>query len=182
MNKIKASDYLRKPYSRVLIPDAESGTFTAQILEFPGCIAEGANPAEAFERLEIAAESWIEGAIEMRQEIPPPALDVQFSGKFALRLPRSLHRQVAHLAELEGTSLNQFIVSTIAEKVGAVTMYRELAQQIQSSIVRNTVGPASRRPAAPILPPDSRRFVQDPIQSSRTRPALLSEGQLKWKM
>src|SRR6185295_7358816 len=120
MNEAKARDFLKKPYTRVLIPDEESGTFTAQIAEFPGCLAQGASPAEAYERLEVAAESWIEAALEMQQEIPSPAADVQFGGRFALRLPRSLHRQAAQLAELEATSLNQFIVSALAEKVGAV--------------------------------------------------------------
>jgi predicted RNase H-like HicB family nuclease len=123
---VTASELLKKPYTRVLVPDAESGTFTAQVLEFPGCVAQGNNPAEAYERLEAAAESWIEAALEMHQEIPQPATDAQFGGKFALRLPRSLHRQAAQLAELDGTSLNQFIVATLAEKVGAVNVYRRL--------------------------------------------------------
>ena len=85
---VKASELLKRPYARILIPDEESGTFTAQILEFPGCVAQGVNPAEAYERLESAAESWIEAALEMQQEIPPPAAEIQFSERFALRPPR----------------------------------------------------------------------------------------------
>ena len=133
MNKIEARKFLKKPYTRALIPDEESGTLTALIVEFPGCLAQGATPAEAYERLEAAAESWIEAALEMQQEIPPPFSDTQFSGRFALRLPRSLHRQTAQLAELEGISLNQFIVSALSEKTGAVSLYRTLAQQLQAS-------------------------------------------------
>jgi len=134
MTNIKAQELLKKPYTRVLIPDEETGTFTAQILEFPGCVAQGNNPAEAYERLESTAESWIEAALEMQQEIPPPTADIQFSGKFALRLPRSLHRQAAQLAESEGTSLNQFIVSILAEKIGAINLYRGLTQQFSIPI------------------------------------------------
>lgn len=129
MKNAPACDYLKKPYTRVLIPDEESGTFTARILEFTGCIAQGDNPAEAYERLEVAAESWIEAALEMGQEIPEPASDAQFSGRFALRLPRGLHRASAQAAALEGVSLNQFIVTTLAEKVGAVSVYRGLVQK-----------------------------------------------------
>lgn len=143
MNDIEPREFLKKPYTRVLIPDEESGTFTARVVEFPGCLAQGASPAEAYERLEAAAESWIEAALEMQQEIPPPATDHQFGGRFALRLPRSLHRQAAELAELDGTSLNQFIVSTIAEKVGAENLYRGLARQLHSSIA-STVFNATR--------------------------------------
>lgn len=132
MKNIEPRELLKRPYTRVLIPDEESGTFTAQIVEFPGCIAQGATPAEAYERLEAVAESWIEAALEMQQEIPSPASDNQFSGRFALRLPRSLHRQASQLAELEGTSLNQFITSAVAEKVGAVNVYRRVEQQLQA--------------------------------------------------
>ncbi|HEX3529168.1 MAG TPA: type II toxin-antitoxin system HicB family antitoxin [Thermoanaerobaculia bacterium] len=134
MSHLEARELLKKPYTRVLIPDEESGTLTARLVEFPGCFAQGDNPAEAYERLEAAAESWIEAALEMRQVIPPPTLDVEFSGRFALRLPRSLHSQAAALAELDGTSLNQFIVSTLAEKVGAVSFYRSLTRQFQAAM------------------------------------------------
>jgi len=71
MKNLNPRELLKRPYTRVLIPDEESGTFTAQIIEFPGCIAQGATPAEAYERLEAVAESWIEAALEMQQEIPP---------------------------------------------------------------------------------------------------------------
>lgn len=67
-----AAGFLRLPYRRVLVPDSESGTITALVDEFPGCIAQGDDPAEAYARLEAAAESWIEAALEMGQDIPPP--------------------------------------------------------------------------------------------------------------
>jgi len=53
MSKVQTEprDYLRAPYSRVLIPDDESGTYTARILEFPGCVAQGDSVAEAYECL-----------------------------------------------------------------------------------------------------------------------------------
>ena len=43
-------EYLKKPYSRVVVPDEQSGTYTAQILEFPGCITQGKTPQEAYEK------------------------------------------------------------------------------------------------------------------------------------
>jgi predicted RNase H-like HicB family nuclease len=175
MTTTKASELLKKPYTRIMIPDEESGTFTAQIVEFPGCIAQGDTPAEAYERLESTAESWIEAALAMHQEIPPPSADAQFSGRFALRLPRSLHRQVAQLAELDGTSLNQFIVSTLAEKVGAVSMYRGLTQQLSISIARNTTpstNPAGLHHLPATTPrPDARSAPQSElIHKATARP------------
>ena len=48
------------------------------------------------------------------------------------------------MAALDGTSLNQFIVAAIAERVGAETLYYKLSQQLQPAIVaRAFAGAAS---------------------------------------
>jgi predicted RNase H-like HicB family nuclease len=127
-------EYLKEPYSRILIPDEESGTYTAVILEFPGCIAQGNTPQEAYEHLEDAAKDWIEAALDLKQEIPSPSQSVSFGGRILLRLPKSLHRQLALIAEKEGISLNQFIVSALAEKVGAFTLYDKLTKKMDQRI------------------------------------------------
>jgi len=112
---------LKLPYLRVLTPDAESGTYAAEILEFPGCVAEGNSPEDAFQRLEKTAKSWIEAARDLGQDIPPPLSAKGFGGRVALRLPKSLHRQASLAAVRDGVSLNQFIATALAEKVGATT-------------------------------------------------------------
>jgi predicted RNase H-like HicB family nuclease len=127
-------EYLKKPYSRILIPDDESGTYTAVILEFPGCIAQGDTPQEAYEHLEDAAKDWIKAALDLKQEIPSPSQSLSFGGKILLRLPKSLHRQSALIAEKEGVSLNQFIGSALAEKVGAFTLYDKLTKKMDQRI------------------------------------------------
>lgn len=71
-SRLPPQQYLKKAYSRVVIPDEDTGTYTAQILEFPGCLAEGKTIRQAYERLEKAAASWIEAALELGQEIPLP--------------------------------------------------------------------------------------------------------------
>ena len=127
-------EYLKEPYSRVLIPDEESGTYTAVILEFPGCIAQGDTPQEAYEHLEDAAKDWIAAALDLKQEIPSPSQSLSFGGKVLLRLPKSLHRQLTLIAEREGVSLNQFIVSALAEKVGAFTLYDKLTKKLDQKM------------------------------------------------
>jgi predicted RNase H-like HicB family nuclease/drug/metabolite transporter superfamily protein YnfA len=138
MNNIRENleNYLKKPYSRILIPDDESGTFTAEVLEFPGCIAQGDTAQEAYERLEEAIKAWIEAALELGQEIPPPSLAHGYGGKVALRLPKSLHRHAAMAAERDGTSLNQFIVTAIAEKVGAHKLYEKLTGRMEQYFIQ----------------------------------------------
>lgn len=126
----QTQDYLREPYSRVLIPDAESG-FSAEILEFPGCFSEGETAQEAVENLEEAAHNWIQACLDQGQEIPPPFVNQGFSGRIALRLPRSIHRQAARIAERDGTSLNQFLVAAIAARVGAEAVYDRFAEMLE---------------------------------------------------
>jgi predicted HicB family RNase H-like nuclease len=46
------------------------------------------------------------------------AAERTYSGKVNLRMPRSLHRDLARRAEEEGVSLNQFMVVALARAVG----------------------------------------------------------------
>lgn len=124
----KIEEILKAPYSRVLIPD-EKGTFAAEILEFPGCFAQGKNPNEAFKKLEGAAKAWIESSLDRGLEIPPPTMNIGYSGKIALRIPRSLHKRSAQYAERDGVSLNQFLITAIASKIGAEDYHSYLCQK-----------------------------------------------------
>ena len=122
--------YLRKPYSRILIPN-DDGRYTAEMLDFPGCVAEGETADEAIREVEGAAKAWIETALEEGQSIPEPEMNVGYSGHFALRLPRGLHRKAARLAQREDTSLNQFIASALAARVGAEDLVTRLAERLR---------------------------------------------------
>ncbi len=53
----------------------------------------------------------------MTQKKPDPEVK-RPSGKFALRMPRSLHDQLLKAAEEDGVSANQFIVATLAARIG----------------------------------------------------------------
>ncbi|MBV8452292.1 MAG: type II toxin-antitoxin system HicB family antitoxin [Deltaproteobacteria bacterium] len=56
--KPDAKAYLCLPYARVLTPE-ESGGYSAEMLEFPGCFAKGETADEAVHNLEEVAESWV---------------------------------------------------------------------------------------------------------------------------
>ena len=111
------ADYLKRPYSRTLIPE-QDGSFRAEMIEFPGCIALSDTAPEALAMLEDIAASWLAAALERGQPIPEPMENLEFSGKFVLRLPKSLHKKAARVAERDGVSLNQFIVSSLAQSIG----------------------------------------------------------------
>lgn len=122
-------EYLKEPYQQILIWDKESGTFFAQISEFPGCFTDGATAAEALARLQDTAASWIMSAQNLGQEIPKPFALNTCNGKVALRMPKSLHRKAIEAAKREDVSLNQFILSAVSEAVGASRAKQETHQQ-----------------------------------------------------
>jgi antitoxin HicB len=60
----------------------------------------------------------LEVAYEDGQDIPLSRELDQYSGKLFIRTPKSLHRRLDQLADMEGISLNQFLVSTLSRAVG----------------------------------------------------------------
>jgi predicted RNase H-like HicB family nuclease len=124
------------PYARILIPDPESGRYTAEVLELPGCFSEGATPKEAYDNIEEACRNWIESAQEQGMEIPSPLASQGFNGKVALRLPKTIHRKAIQFAAKEGVSLNQFLLSAISARVGAEDVMERIASRIDNSIER----------------------------------------------
>jgi len=133
----QAKDYLQQPYARIVVP-VDQVNYHAEILEFPGCYAQGETPADAYANLEKAAESWIDTAVAHGQQIPEPSSNVTFSGNIALRLPRSIHKQDVRLAERDKTSLNTFLISAISQRVGAEDLYRKMAVQMERRLMQAT--------------------------------------------
>ena len=114
---MNAADYMNLPYDFVIkkITD-ESGTyFHATVLELDGCQSTGNTFEEAYEGLREAMEGWIETKLENGYPIPMPVDTQDYSGKFVLRLPKSLHRRLAMEAEKEGVSLNQYALYKLAQ-------------------------------------------------------------------
>jgi antitoxin HicB len=115
---MKIDELLKRPYARVITPAPESG-YTAEVVEFPGCVTQGETVEEAYANLEDAARGWLEAVIEAHQQVPEPlAAAEDFSGKVVLRLPKSLHYRASRYAEREDVSLNTFLVTAIAQYVG----------------------------------------------------------------
>ena len=108
--------YLNLRYPITIHPDPDGG-YVAEIEELPGCMTQAETIDEAFKAIEDARQVWINGTHEMGQDIPLPRDMEEYSGKFMVRIPRSLHRTLAHAAKQEGVSLNQYIASLLAAGV-----------------------------------------------------------------
>lgn len=103
-------EYLNLPYNYIVQPvNDESGSyFYARVLELDGCQSTGDTFEEAYENLKDAMKGWIEAKLEGGFEVPLPVGYDDFSGKFVVRIPKSLHYKLAVEAEQEGVSLNQY--------------------------------------------------------------------------
>jgi len=98
--------------TNVFWSDEDEG-FIAVAPDLPGCSAFGESQHEALTELQSAIAAWIEAARAAGNPIPEPsqpALDNFYSGKILVRMPKSLHAQLAQGAKTEAASLNQYIV------------------------------------------------------------------------
>lgn len=129
----KTVEVLSKAYARRLVPD-ETGGYIASIQEFPGCFAEGDTAESAINKLYDVATSWVEVALSNGYEIREPVSFFGCSGKIALRIPRGLHKQVAELAELEDSSINQLLVTAIAQYIGNKQAFGQASEMVLSEI------------------------------------------------
>jgi|APFre7841882654_1041346.scaffolds.fasta_scaffold173937_2 predicted RNase H-like HicB family nuclease len=57
-------------FTRCFVPDEIAG-YAAYALEYPGCYAQGATLAEAYDALDAAAESWCLGMEARGCPVPP---------------------------------------------------------------------------------------------------------------
>jgi predicted RNase H-like HicB family nuclease len=107
------------PYRTVVEWSQEDECFVARAPAFEALATHGDTAGAAVHELGVAGEMMIEAMRSHGKSIPGPDADVaDFAGKVALRVPRSMHARVALVAQLEAVSINQLLVSIIAEGLG----------------------------------------------------------------
>jgi regulator of protease activity HflC (stomatin/prohibitin superfamily) len=87
--------------------------------------------------------------------------------RLTLRLPETLHQQLAHLAEREGVSLNQYIVYSLTRQIAPsytveVTSAEAINQQQAFSALRKELGELSLMEAKSVL---AQREVAQPEEA-----------------
>ncbi|CAB3395948.1 Toxin-antitoxin system HicB family antitoxin [Kyrpidia spormannii] len=106
------SYYMNLPYTIQIKPrdDGDGLYYFAKVLELDGCMSDGKTPEEAFQNIREAMEGWLEVKLEHGDSIPEPESDDEYSGKFVVRVPKNLHRELVMKARQEGVSLNQYVL------------------------------------------------------------------------
>jgi len=112
--------YANLPYTIAIEKwdDGNGPYYVAKVMELPGCMIHGSTPAEAMEEITGVMRDWIRTNLEIGHKIPPPSPRQHHSGKVVLRMPPSLHESLICRAEIEGVSLNQYMVSALSHASG----------------------------------------------------------------
>lgn len=118
--KTEVEYYANLPYHVVIEQwdDGKGPYYVARLLELPGCMMDGKTPEEALQELEDIKREYFEANLEVGNKMPDPITSHSYSGNIVLRLPSSLHETLAKVAQIEGVSLNQYMVATLARAVG----------------------------------------------------------------
>ena len=113
--KKKVAYYANLPYTITIERCDDQGIYyVARYLE----LMTGATPDEAVRELESEKREWFEFNIQQGNKIPLPLKSRKYSGKVILRMPPSLHEHLISLTELQGISLNAFMVKAVSRAAG----------------------------------------------------------------
>ncbi len=114
-------EYLALAYHITIVHDSDDDGnegFVAEVEELPGCVSQGSTPEEAVSSVYDAMAGWISVALDDARDIPEPRDPGTYTGRFLLRIPRTLHAELARQAQREGVSLNQFVATMLAGASG----------------------------------------------------------------
>jgi len=66
-------------YQIILYWSQDDNAYVAEVPELPGCMADGANYAEALVNAQIVIDNWIETAKSLGRDIPKPKSKLMYA-------------------------------------------------------------------------------------------------------
>lgn len=117
MMKKTINEYKELPYNLIIqhVQDESGSYYYGRVMELDGCQSTGETFEEAYENLQEAMEGYIETKLENGFDVPEPINVDDYSGKFNIRIPKSLHFRLVMEAEKEGVSLNQYALYKLSK-------------------------------------------------------------------
>lgn len=101
-------------YSYQVLWSSEDGEFVATVAEFPSLSWLHADQTKALRGLVDLVADVVADLEASGEPVPEPIAERRFSGKFNVRVPESLHRELALSAAREGVSLNRLVSDRLA--------------------------------------------------------------------
>lgn len=105
--------------------------------EVPGCGGAGDTIEEAMEDAQINLNVHLDYLKENGIAVPVPDTSfhiLEYSGKLSLRIPKSLHRQIAENAQKDDVSINSYINNALSDYVGQVKALESVKKEAVESI------------------------------------------------
>ena len=111
--------YLHLPYKMEIVEDKDEGGYVVSFPDLKGCVSAGETLESAIANAADAKREWLLAAMEDGYEIAEPDELHDYSGQFKLRIPKSLHRQLAEHPRREGISMNQYCLYLLSRNDAA---------------------------------------------------------------
>ena len=112
------------PFEIRKLSKEDGGGYLISYPDFKECISDGETIEEAIENGFDALNGLIETLKELNKTVPQPnsyKTDPNVSGKFLIRLPKSLHSSLLNQAKYYNISMNTLVVALLAEGLGRKT-------------------------------------------------------------
>ena len=112
------ADIMRYPIE-VFWSDEDEG-FIAITPDLPGASAWGKTETKAIKELHTVIDLRIKAAKKAGNPVPRPSdrVDVNYSGKFLMRVPKRLHADLGRAAKAQSVSLNQYVLYLLTKGHG----------------------------------------------------------------
>ncbi len=165
MNKFDIKDYSLEVKK---LSDEDGGGYIAKIVEFD-CIGDGDTVEDAIADVYEVAEAIIELAKIEGKKIPRPIQykdELEYSGKFTIRLPKKMHKRLSEEAEVENCSLNSLLLTYISYGMGRSEVEKS---KVPKNIFSNYIIDSVPVPVSETMWKDKRGAVLEPILFSTER-------------
>jgi predicted HicB family RNase H-like nuclease len=95
---------------------AEDNEYVGLCAEFPSLSWLSATPETALKGIRKTVEEVIRDMTANGEEVPQPFASKHFSGKFVVRIPPEVHRNLAIQAAESGVSINRLVSSRLSHQ------------------------------------------------------------------
>ena len=107
-----------KKYAYRIIWSEEDQEFVGLCAEFPGLSWLEPDPDDALKGIRSVVKECVDDMVRTGEDIPLPISTREYSGKFIVRVPPEVHRNLAVEAAEAGVSLNRIVSARLANQGG----------------------------------------------------------------
>lgn len=116
MGEKKNLNYYLGLHYKFEIQQDKDGTYFIEYPELKGCMSCGDTIEEVIKMGEDAKKCWFETCLNKDIPIPEPTDEEAYSGNFRIRMPKTLHKEIADKAAKEGISMNQYCIYLLSKE------------------------------------------------------------------